>query len=63
MRCALLGPKPQASTIGATVMSKAPSDWALTRWAAANTASVSGDSANGVVESCRLKRVSSESGR
>lgn len=62
-RCRLLGPKPQASTTGATVTSKAPPDAALTRCAVASTARVSAETANGVGAACRLKRASSESAR
>ncbi len=61
MRVAFDGPKPQASTAGATVTSKAPAVASLTSRARAKTSCVSRDTASGAAAGWRLKRASSES--
>ncbi len=63
MRRALDGPKPQASTAGATVTSKAPPVAALTSRASANTSSVSRETATALPAGAALKRASSEESR
>ena len=50
------GPKPQASTSGATVTSKAPPVSSLARRPSSSAAIVSADTGNGSVDACALSR-------
>ena len=56
------GPKPQASTSGATVTSKAPPVSSLARRPSSSAAIVSADTANGSVDACALSRDTSDTG-
>ena len=56
------GPKPQASTSGATVTSKAPPVSSLARRPSSSAAIVSADTGNGSVEACAFSREISDRG-